>query len=236
MKHTKMITKALTAIMISAAMALTGCSTDISIKAKADKSADLTLKMDLGTTITGTLKALFGTADASQILPTADIKKSLTTKDFSKVLVAYTGTNQLALSGTLAAPEKQLTVTGDSGIKIANFVTCTSSSLTLLLSPDTIQELQADLPEDAGYVLDLFMAPVLTGEEMTTTEYKELIASVYGDELAKELAAAKINIRLYPPEGKKVKKAVTPSGSSDFSIPLIDFLTLRTTKLYSISW
>ena len=99
--------------------------------------------------------------------------------------------------------------------------------------------------EDRTY-LDLFMAPIFTGEKMTQAEYKELVASVYGQELADDMQKGKIVITLTVPDGKSIKNSGAKIGRSSkasknpkrisFSIPMLEFLTLQTEKTAFISW
>jgi len=74
----------------------------------------------------------------------------------------------------------------------------------------------------------LFMAPVFTGEPMSEKDYTELVASLYGQDLADELASAHLNIALYAPENAKKEKP--------FSISLVTLLTLTEPVSYSLSW
>ena len=68
--------------------------------------------------------------------------------------------------------------------------------------------------------MDLFMAPVVTGEEMPASEYKDLVALVYGDKLADDLEASKVEITIASPAGR----------SKTYTIPLVELLTLSEEK------
>ena len=77
------------------------------------------------------------------------------------------------------------------------------------------------------------MAPALTGEELTSKEYEELIKSAYGEKTADELKRAKLRISVTCP--KKVQSiTVTPLGTGRkegnkayIEVPLSKLLSLK---------
>ncbi|QTQ17077.1 hypothetical protein [Treponema parvum] len=99
----------------------------------------------------------------------------------------------------------------------------TKTGIALKLSPETLQSLLKIMPQDLQTCADLLMAPVFTGEAMTQKEYKELIGSVYGQEIASELERSLLSIKL------------TFSGKTEtFTVPLIEILTLQNEKIFSL--
>ena len=152
--------------------------------------------------------------------------------------------SSLDIKGRVAAPENQQTTLKASDAKVANFVTCTQSSLTVILAPETIQAIISSLPENLIAYTDLLMAPVFTGEPMSIPDYRDLIATVYGEEIASVMDKATVQITLEPPEGRSIKKASlsdtersrTSQTKAVFSIPLIEFFTLSSPKTFSITY
>ena len=59
------------------------------------------------------------------------------------------------------------------------------NSFEISINPDNLIDILETLPDVTDY-LDLLMAPVYTGEELTEQEYLELFASVYGESFAKD--------------------------------------------------
>lgn len=59
------------------------------------------------------------------------------------------------------------------------------NSFEISINPDNLIDILETLPEITDY-LDLLMAPVYTGEELSEQEYLELFASVYGKSFAKD--------------------------------------------------
>lgn len=70
-------------------------------------------------------------------------------------------------------------------------------SFEISINPDNLIEVLETIPEITDY-LDLLMAPVYTGEEITEQEYLELFATVYGESFAKDFEntnfVVKINV------------------------------------------
>lgn len=226
---------------------ISGCSGKLSVQAKADMGADIQFSASVGQVITTTLKSMSSSiaggkySGGSQSLFSADaIKNAFNGSDFTNVSVKTPESDSLNLDASILPASKQTHATG--GVRASDIVNCTSNKLTLQLSPSSLQKLSADLPKDTKTYLDLFMAPVFTGEKMDKSEYKMLIASIYGDDIASEFDKAQITVSLSCPKGKKISASSLPSGAkvssstATFDMPLMELLTLSGTKSYSISW
>ena len=68
---------------------------------------------------------------------------------------------------------------------ITSLFTKNENSFEISINPDNLIDILETLPEATDY-LDLLMAPVYTGEELTEQEYLELFATVYGESFAKD--------------------------------------------------
>ena len=78
--------------------------------------------------------------------------------------------------------------------------------MEIVISAETLQKFYEFCPEQFQTYIDLFMSPSFTGEEMTTEEYVDLVASVYGQELADEVLTSKLHITLQKNDSKVVKE------------------------------
>ena len=233
--------------------ALTGCGAKLTVSAKADQSADIDFSMDFGQKIMDTMEQVTQSIaamdesyasmpSASQFFSADSVRESLKNSDLRNLKVSNKGKTDMALSGNLSSPKDQHYTAGK--VKAANFLTCTSSSLTIILSPETVQALFDQLPEYERSCLDLLMAPVLTGEEMDKTDYLATIALVYGQDIADEMGKASVAVSLESPVGTKIKKTslakVAKSETSgrkvSFSIPFVDLLILMDAQTFSITW
>lgn len=242
MKHT--VKYFLTAIAVAATLGLTGCSSKLNLTAKSDNGIDVEFSTSLGKVLSSTIKSVTSNlGDGAKPVPlfSADaIKLSMKDSDFQNIKVSTPDENSLNLAGSLPTADKQTHASGN--IRAVDFVSCNSNLLILKLSPKNLKTFADNLPQETKNYLDLFMAPVFTGEFMSIEDYKMLIASIYGENIAKELEQSSITVTLAPPKGKNIKNAGIPKKGSatatkaTFSIPLLDFLTLSTEQVYSIQW
>ena len=227
--------------------AVSGCSGKLSVQAKSDMGADIHFSSSVGQVISSTLSSLSSSiaggkysGGSQNLFSATEIKKAFNGSDFTDVTVTTPSSDSLNMSASIPSASKQTHATG--GIRASDIVNCTSNKMVLQFSPTSLQKLSADLPKDTKTYLDLFMAPVFTGEKMDKSEYKMLIASIYGDQIASELDKAQITVSLSCPKGKKISSTSLPSGakvtssSATFDLPLMDLLTLSGSRSYSISW
>ena len=227
--------------------AVSGCSGKLSVQAKSDMGADIQFSASVGQVISSTLSSLSSSiaggkysGGSQNLFSATEIKKAFNGSDFTDVTVTTPSSDSLNMSASIPSASKQTHATG--GIRASDIVNCTSNKMVLQFSPTSLQKLSADLPKDTKTYLDLFMAPVFTGEKMDKSEYKMLIASIYGDQIASELDKAQINVSLSCPKGKKISSTSLPSGAkvtsstATFDLPLMDLLTLSGSRSYSISW
>ena len=96
----------------------------------------------------------------------------------------------------------------------------------LTLSPEILQELITNQNSIIQKYADLLMAPCFTNEILSKEEYKELVSSLYGSEIADELLSGEISISLK----SNYSKQKTPS----VKIPLIEILTLTGEKTFTL--
>jgi hypothetical protein len=91
-------------------------------------------------------------------------------------------------------------------------------------------------PEIAEY-LNALMAPVVTGEEMSKTEYLELVSMFYNSAISEEIAASSIRASVeFPGLITEVKGGTFSGRRADFNIPLLDILVLETPLEYQVNW
>jgi hypothetical protein len=101
------------------------------------------------------------------------------------------------------------------------------------IGPRAVPQLSA---EAADY-LSALMAPVVTGEALTKTEYRALVASIYGEGIAAEISAAKITVALtLPGQVVSSKGGVFQGRTVNFVFPLIDLLALETPLDCDVRW
>ena len=228
-------------------IAVTGCSGKLSVQAKSDQGADIQFSATVGQVISSTLSSFSSSiaggkysGGGQNLFSAPSIKNAFNGSDFTNVSVSTPSSDSLDIAASIPPASKQTHATG--GIRASDIVSCTSNKMTLQFSPASLQKLSADLPKDTKAYLDLFMAPAFTGEKMDRSEYKMLIASIYGEKIASELEKAQITVSLSCPKGKKISASSLPMGAkvtsstATFDLPLMDLLTLSSARSYSISW
>lgn len=75
--------------------------------------------------------------------------------------------------------------------------------------------------DDLVNILDMFLAPVFNDEEMWESEYIELLASFYGDDVANEIKESSLKITLEDVNGKKKSKTVSLAKLFTLQEPVI---------------
>jgi hypothetical protein len=122
--------------------------------------------------------------------------------------------------------------------------TRTDNSLCLTISQETMTEVIGFLPEDTKDYIDLLMAPLFTGEELTSEEYVDVIRGIYGPSVAANLLTSTINlsfiaeknitnIKLYPEGLGTIAKQ---GNKVSFQIPLHKILSNSKKTEICIHW
>ena len=213
-------------LLLTAALSLSflSCKSQLSVQAENDDSAKVEFSIGFSKKAASMLQELMGAvsqdskAENSIITEqdVANLLRSVGAKDVKTTAKA----DQVSADGTL----KELSKTKIHSSKI---LSKTANSLTVSIGTEQINSIYESMDEESKSYFDLLMVPALTGEEMNEKEYNELLASVYGPELADEVTNGILQIELKSPDGKKSVKD---------SITLGQLLTSSTTKSWSVKW
>ena len=91
-------------------------------------------------------------------------------------------------------------------------------------------------PQISDYLTAL-MAPIVTNERSTKTEYLDLVTTVYNRSITDEIARSTINVSIEFPGRVISATGGTFTGRRVvFNIPLIDLLVLETPLRYEVAW
>jgi hypothetical protein len=91
-------------------------------------------------------------------------------------------------------------------------------------------------PEITDY-LSVLMAPIATGETVSASEYLDLVASVYGKDIAAEIGRGRIKASIdFPGPIRSVKGGSFSGNRASFDIPLLDLLVLESPLEYEVMW
>lgn len=226
----------------------TGCKASLKVEAQSDSSTVVDFSTQLGDIIYKTIVSLSSVAgnevNDMAIFSQKEIADAFKNSDLTEVAVKVSAKDSVSLKGKILPPSQQKVVSDTGGLKIANFVNCGTKNLTLIISPSLVQTVVNSLPEDEKAMTDILMAPVLTGDQMSSEDYIDLIAIIFGSRTASELSSAAFSITMQAPDKKTVaktslsdaKNVKTNGDKVTFTIPVVDLLTLSQAKTFSISW
>lgn len=194
--------------------AFTGCGTKIVIVQKADGNSTIEMNLELGKVFekvldesTAALNEMSG-KQKPDFFYADEIKKSLANAGLKNVKVSSTERTKLNVAFTGKF----------------EFIEGGTNSLNLKLNPESVKKFASSLGSEFNSIMDLFMAPVITGEELSREDYMETLAAIYGKELSDDLAKSTIELTLESASGKK----------KNFPIPMVQFLMLNEEKNFSI--
>ncbi|MGN0730183.1 hypothetical protein [Treponema sp.] len=196
-------------------IAFTGCASLVQVRAEKNGAQTFSFSVDIGDALTAEIQEAIASLDIQEgqkivLFDTEKIQESLKNSEFKNVSVSSPEFSKLIISGT-----------GN----FSSFIVQDKNSLKVKINPENIKKLVDSTPEETQAFMSIFMAPVLTGEKMSSTEYKELL-SVFGNRLVQDVEKSSVEFQLVSPSGKATK----------FSIPLIDFLVLSEEKVLSIEF
>jgi len=157
--------------------------------------------------------------------------------------VALENTGPAAIKGTveLVKVEDFLAVAG----RNKRFITYTEAaenrpgqgSIIVSIDRETAPAVIALLSADAVAYLSALMAPAATGEVLSRHEYLFIVGSFYGQAIADEIIAAKINASIdFPGRIINIRGGTSSGRRAEFQIPLIDLLVLEKPLVWEVSW
>lgn len=250
MKNTTLCSALLMAALLFTAIFFSSCSPSLTVRlqngptANAPVSAKAAFSAALSPTAETILRRLSANNSASEGANTATSTQPLF--DAPSIRQSLTQTGMTVESVSIPSPgavSLSLSIPSLNGI-LANAFTIENGgkSLLITLSKESVSRTLALLPPETADYLELLMAPVYTGEEMTTAEYQDLIGAAYGKTLASELAKSVLTLTVYAPQPVKTVSsdipgtAVLRSGAAIFTVPLASVLVLENPITLHAAW
>ena len=196
------------------------CLPQISIKAGQNDDATILFSTGFSKSTAATLRSVAGADENAELFNKDDVILLLKSAGAVNTSASLPSPTEIATEGTLPELSKHpLSTTG--------LIKKSGKSLTLTLGARQISAFYGLLDEDAQSYLDLMMIPALIGEKMTVSEYRDLLASLYGPVFADEIVNGKLTISLSSPDGKKALKE---------TISLGDLLTTSEEKSWTLNF
>lgn len=192
-------------IIISALLLCIGlfasCTSSLDLELNKDGSVNIEFNGETGKSLETLIRTSQNIKKDAPIFNTRGIQADLIADGFTKVEVKAPKTSQLVAT---MKDEKKKTMFFTSGI-----VSVSNNKLKINLSPRTLVDFYEYADPELSMYLDMLLSPVFNGEEMTETEYLELVQAFYGAAVASDLKKANIVLNLKNPDGTKTSHKIS---------------------------
>ena len=199
---------------------LTSCGPEVNIQAYANDGASFSFQTGFSEKATATIKSFAGTSADMPLFTKESIGAVLKSAGVQKIVSELPSSSEIYTSGTIEN-------FAEGAAKKLQFISRTKNSMTLTLGPEQIKRLYHLVDEESKSYLDLLMIPALTGEKLNVKDYKELLESVYGPDLADEIVSGELKITMVSQNGKAKKTAKVSLG---------ELLTTTKALTWSVNW
>ncbi|MDR2730579.1 MAG: hypothetical protein LBB81_06745 [Treponema sp.] len=226
-------------LIITFSLALVSCNAGISGPLDAKGSAAFTVNMSLQPRITDLIRRLNAAGGSQQagILNAAEIARSI--KEAPGVeTVALMNTAPNAVEGRIKITRVSDFLAGKAGVRFIEFNQSPGGGNCVLnISRRSAPEILSLLSPEIRDYLEILMAPVVTGEDISRPEYLALVSSFYNKAVSDEIASSRINAVIdFPGQVSSVKGGTFSGSKAVFDIPLADLLVLETPLSYEVKW
>ena len=180
---------------------LTSCTTEITLAVQKDDSVNIQFEGGAGQAFSKMIASATGlngsaAGEGSDLLIDTDsVSYELAKAGFSDVKVNQKKGGAVSVS---MSDKKQT-----SYIFTSNIIKSNKGKLSAVITRKSLEDFYNSSDEQTRMILDLFLAPVFNNEEMSESEYLEMVASFYGTAAAKEVAESFVKINLISKDGTK---------------------------------
>jgi len=216
---------------------LFSCSARIDGSLAADGSASLSVSMSLQPRMTAMLQALAAAGGQSgPVLNGPALSRSMSAAP-GVASAALRNTSPSAVEGQVRISRIGDFLSAADGRGFITFTQGTGGRCEISINRENGPVILGLLsPEIADY-LGALMAPIVTGENLSKSEYLELVASFYNKAISDEIAGSRIRASIEFPGAVTGVRGGTSSGRrANFDIPLVDILVLETPLTYEVRW
>ncbi|MDR1286024.1 MAG: hypothetical protein LBK08_00290 [Treponema sp.] len=219
------------------------CTAGIKGRLAADGSGEFTVSTSLEPRTAALIRSLKSVAGPSPgtepVLDGESIARSMSSAPGIRS-VSFRNTDSRSIEGLLAVSHigEFLAPAGGKG----GFITLEQgaggvSRLSIIMNRDSAPGILSLVSAEVSDYLAALMAPLVTGEDLTRAEYLSLVASIYGQGTADEIARGSIQAAVdFPGQVRSVRGGSCSGKTAEFTIPLLDLLVLETPLSYEVSW
>ena len=225
----------------------TACSPVLKVAVATDGSITYSVESSVSPLIEDTVRSFTGAGEELPLFNKAQILQDLKSAGLSFVGVETPSTSSLIVSARIEAVSPQTapvmklsdgSVCQDMVQQVSGAIGYFHSSevggrkLVLTISPQVLQQVMDIMPLETAEYLDLLSAPILTGEQLSASEYTDLISIVYGGSVAQELESAKVKILVTAPSAVQSASVSHAAGTAHTQGRYVEF-TLGLPELLS---
>lgn len=219
--------------LITFTLIITSCSPAIKITISETDDVSFSFSSNMTSTTESLIHTLGGTASSTDLFNSEAIKNNFNSIGITVSSVIIAKNSNVIIN---AGPDNINNIAIDNTNPFTFLKKDNQTILSFIFSPDFFQSLLNTMPEETIMYTELLMAPILTGEQTTSEDYKELISAVYGKTIATEMSNSVLTLNFSVPNNIKniilpeisgIKSSISNETCS-ISIPLIEFLSLTT--------
>lgn len=236
-KHSQ-VTSILFLLVISFSVFLcTACTPSVIVKIKPDASGSALFNAEMSTTADTLARRFSGSSDNGNAHPIFDKDKiiiSLANAGIKADSVTFPSRTAIALNLSFLKLDGLL----DQAVILKK----ESKKISITLSAESINAAMDLMPPDTRDYLDLLMAPIFTGETLTSAEYEEVVGAAYGKTLKEELKKSFFTLTIHCPTTIQSAKITSPGNATKtdttavFTIPLSALLALENPLTATAEW
>lgn len=220
-------------ILVSFIGVFTSCSPQVIITADKDGPTKASFSASLSETSEKLIRRFTGTENGL-LFNKEEISLSLALAGLSSHHIEYSTPTDLSIS--VVIPKTQTLLSK------ALLFSRTTNTLTVSLTPESVKSAIGVMPRETADFLELLMAPILTGENLTESEYTEIIGATYGKTILKELENSVFTLSIRCPlkikttQKPEMALVTTTNNTAVFKIPLILLLVMEQNISASAEW
>lgn len=201
------------ALVFIASLFLTSCTSEILLKQNKDGTINVKFSSVAGEAFVKMVKAAASDDDGNVLIDEKAITKELENSGFVNV--------EIEKKNVIDINAQMDDFFGNSILINSGLINSTQDDFSANITTDKFVDFYNKADDDLVSILDMFLAPVFNDEQMSESEYIELLASFYGNEVANEIKNSKLKITLESASGKKSSKVVSLAALFTLQNPVI---------------
>ena len=226
-------------LLLAGTLVLASCSPSLIISVHDDYSSDIAFSSNPSPAGSALMRRFAGAGDASgPLYDRTAVSGGISAMGIDIETLSFPSGDGLSLTGRTASTGR---IPGG-----ALFPSPSTPGITLSLSPESVSAIMGNLPPETRDLLELLMAPVLTGEALEREEYRDILAAAYGERAAEEMTSSTCTVQVRAPRPVHSVRLTGPDSDTipletdgstvTAAIPLDLLLTLREPLNLTVSW